>query len=187
MNDSLFLISGPSGSGQDSVIEKLGGILPIERIITTTTRPMRPSESDGRPYRFISREAFEEGLKRGDFIEYARHYGGEYYGVAKREVERVRDSGKVGIWKVDWQGVRNIKAIFPSVQAILITAPLDVLEARLRRRDPDRSEASLRERMAYSRQFADHLDLYDFVVENRDGALDAAVQEVADIIASRGK
>ncbi len=184
MKSTLFIISGPSGSGQDSVIEGLAKLLPIERVITTTTRPMRLGESDGHPYHFVSKEAFERGLKENIFLEHARHYGGEYYGVTRDEVERVRKSGKIGIWKVDWQGVTNIKRLFPDTRAILITAPLDVLEKRLRRRDPGRSETSLRERMAYSKEYLDHANLYDFVVENRDGKLDETIQEVFRITSS---
>lgn len=182
MKPQLFIISGPSGSGQDSVIEGLAMLLPLERVVTTTTRPMRPTETEGHPYHFISQEAFEQGLREGAFLEHARHYGGEYYGVTRAEVERVRSSGKIGIWKVDWQGVVNIKRLFPETTAILITAPLEVLEARLRRRDPNRSEASLRERMEYSREYLNHSDLYDFVVENKDGKLDETIQEVFRII-----
>ena len=182
MKSSLFLLSGPSGSGQDSVIEGLAKFLPIERVVTTTTRPMRDGESDGHPYHFVSKEAFEKGLRENMFLEYARHYGGEYYGVMKEEVDRVKNSGKVGIWKVDWQGVHNIKNIFPETKAILITAPLETLEARLRRRDKDRSKASLQERMAYSREYAHHTDLYDFIVPNEDAKLDEAVNKVREII-----
>lgn len=182
MKPFFFIISGPSGSGQDSVIEKLSEILPIERVVTTTTRAPRPDESDGHPYHFISRKAFEQGIRDSAFLEYARHYGDEYYGVTRDEVERVRNSKKIGIWKVDWQGVANIKKLFPDTKAILITAPLDVLEARLRHRDPDRSESSLKERMSYSREYLEHTDLYDFVVENQDGKLKETIQEVFQII-----
>lgn len=184
METTLFIISGPSGSGQDSVIEGLTKLLSLERVVTTTTRPPRTGESDGHPYHFISKEAFESGLKENIFLEHARHYGGEHYGVTITEADRVRASGKIGIWKVDWQGVANIKRLFPETRAILITAPLDILEARLRRRDPSRSETSLKERMDYSREYLNHTDLYDFVVENRDGKLEEAIQKVFRIINS---
>jgi guanylate kinase len=184
MKSPLFIISGPSGSGQDSVIEGLAKLMPIERVVTTTTRPLRTGESEGLPYHFISQEAFEKGLQEGAFLEHARHYGGEYYGVTREEIERVRNSRKIGIWKVDWQGVANIKEIFPETTAILITAPLDVLEARLRLRDPNRSETSLHERMVYSKEYLSHVDLYDFVIENKDGKLDEAVQKVFRILNS---
>ncbi|PIR95197.1 guanylate kinase, partial [Candidatus Falkowbacteria bacterium CG10_big_fil_rev_8_21_14_0_10_37_6] len=50
----IFIISGPSGAGEDSVIDGLKKLLPIERVITTTTRAMRKNESQGNPYYFIS-------------------------------------------------------------------------------------------------------------------------------------
>ena len=50
---NVFIISGPSGSGQDSIIESLALLLPLKRVITTTTRPKRDTESEGNPYHFI--------------------------------------------------------------------------------------------------------------------------------------
>lgn len=179
---SLYIISGPSGSGQDSVIEGLEKLLPLERIITTTTRLKRNGESDGHPYHFVSKEVFEKGLKEEKFLEYACHYNNEYYGVTFDEVKRVQNSGKRGIWKVDYQGVKNIKKIFPEIKAILITAPPDVLEMRIRRRDPYRSEESLAERMSYSKEYLTHVNLYDFVVENQENKLNEAIQKVFSII-----
>lgn len=178
---NVFIISGPSGAGEDSVIEVLTGVLPIERVITTRTRPMRPGESQGHPYYFISETEFQERLNASDFIEYAQQYNGQWAGVTRAEIERVASSGKVGIWKVEYQGVITAKRIFPEIVTILLTAPLDILEARIRRRDnPD--EQLLQERMEYTREWLKHANIYDYQVENEEGKLEETVAAVKAII-----
>lgn len=181
MTNSLFIISNLSGSGGDTIIEKLMGIFPIERVITTTTRGMRRNESVGHPYYFITKEEFEKKITAGDFFEYAKEYNNNYYGVTKSEIERVQDSGKIGIWKIEYQGVITAKEKMPGIIAIFITAPLNVLEARIKRRDKP-SESALRDRMAYTKEWLKHRDIYDYEVVNDDGKLAEAVGEVVDII-----
>ena len=92
---NVFIISGPSGAGEDSIIEGLRERFPIERIITTTTREMRSGESQGNPYYFISKEEFERKIQEKGFVEYALQYNGNLYGVTKEEIERVGKSGKL--------------------------------------------------------------------------------------------
>lgn len=178
---TLFIISGPSGSGQDSVIEGLGRIFPLERVITSTTRKPRSSESDGKPYYFLSHDDFERKIAAGDLIEWAKEYNDELYGVTKEELKRVATCGQVGIWKIEWKGVVTAKRLFPDIIAILISAPLESIETRLRKRD-NPTEEYLAERMAYTREWMNHTDIYDHTIENADGSLEKAVNEAADII-----
>jgi len=178
---SLFIISGPSGSGQDSVIEGLGELFLLERVITTTTRKPRGGESDGKPYYFLSRDDFERKIAEGKFIEWAKEYNDELYGVTREELERVAASGTIGIWKIEWKGVVTAKRLFPGIVAILISAPLESIEARLRKRD-DPTEEYLAQRMAYTREWMNHTDIYDHTIENADGELEKAVSETAEII-----
>jgi guanylate kinase len=180
---SIFIISGPSGVGEDSVIEGLAAKMPVERIVTTTTRVPRPGESDGSPYYFVSKEAFRKKLGKGEFVEHAQQYNGNFYGVTREELDRVAGSGKVGIWKVEYQGVMTVKRLFPEILSILITVPsLDILERRIRRRDSQASEEYIRERMEYTKEWLKHTDIYDFSVVNAEGELEAAVAQVGDII-----
>lgn len=179
--NNLFIISGPSGAGQDSVINGLAKILPIEIVMTSTTRPKREGESEGNPYYFVTPEKFETGIRSGLFLEYAKTYNHQYYGVTRLELERVMQSGKIGIWKMDWKGVQTAKQLFPTIVAILVTAPLPLLETRIRRRD-NPSEEFIRERMAYTQEFMQHADIYDYQVTNEEGKLDATVAQVKAII-----
>ena len=178
---TLFIISGPSGSGQDSIIEGLGKIFPLERVVTSTTRTPRPTESEGTPYYFLSREVFETGIATGDFIEWAQEYNDQLYGVTRQELDRVVTSGKIGIWKIEWKGVITAKKLFPGIKTILISAPIDSIEKRIRDRDHP-TDAYLAERVTYTREWLRHTDIYDYTIENLDGRLEEAINQVADII-----
>jgi len=179
--NKLVIISGPSGAGEDSVISGLAKLLPIERVITTTTRQKRPGDTDGHPYYFISKEEFERGIETVKFFEYARHYNDNYYGVTFEEIERVKKCGKTGIWKIDYKGVIQARKLMPAATAILITAPLDVLESRIRRRNQVTDEY-VSERMEYTKEWFKHIDIYDYVVENEEGKLGETIEKVRAII-----
>lgn len=177
----LFIVSGPSGAGEDSIIDGLSERLPIERVITTTTRTPRPGESSGNPYYFVSREEFEERKDLGGFVEWAEEYNGNYYGVSREELERVVATGRIGIWKIEWKGVMTAKRLFPGIVAIFVSAPLPSIETRIRKRD-SASDEYVAERMAYTEEWMRHTDIYDYTVENRDGELEKAVSEAEKII-----
>lgn len=183
---NIFIVSGPAGSGKDTIIEHLETSLPIERIITTTTREARPGESEGHPYYFISPEAFEQGIRDDAFAEYSTNENGVLYGVSKAELQRISElEHRIGIWKIDWKGVESAKKLFPTIQAIFISAPLEILEERLRSRDSLKDERYFAERMAYTREWLKHTDIYDYVVENEQGKLDQAIEDVKNIIITR--
>lgn len=181
---NIFIISGPSGAGEDSIINGLEKKFPIERTVTTTTRAMRPGESQGRPYYFIPQDEFEKKLAERNFAEHAQQYNGNLYGVTKEELERVQNSGKIGIWKIEYKGVMTVKQAYPEIIAIFVNAPtLEILESRIRRRDKV-SDEYIQERMAYTKQWLKHTDIYDYTVINEEGQLEKAIGEVSAIINS---
>lgn len=184
---NVFIVSGAAGSGKDSIIDALQSTLPIERIITTTTRAKRPGESEGNPYYFLSPEEFEHRVENGEFAEHSINENGGHYGVTRSELERITEKGGIAIWRVDWKGVISIKKLFPEIPAIYISAPIELLEARLRKRDQEKPESYFQERMAYTVEWLNHLDIYDYRVENEEGKLDDAVKQVKTIIESRLK
>lgn len=179
---NIIIISGPSGAGEDSVIDALKKVLPVERVITTTTRSPRPGEEEGKPYYFLSREDFESKVAAGEFIEYAEEYNQELYGVTREELDRVSQSGNIGIWKIEYKGVITAKKIFPAMTAILLTAPEEVMEDRIRRRG-HLTEAEIQDRLIYTKDWlTNHTDIYDYTVENQEGKLDEAVIAIKEII-----
>ena len=183
MSSNIFIISGPSGAGEDSVIEGLKKYFQIERVITTSTRSMRTGESQGKPYYFISQEEFEKKIEQDEFAEYAQEYNDNFYGVTKDELERVKSSGNIGLWKIEYKGVITAKKKFPEIKSIYIAPPsLEILKQRILRRDPSVSEEYLKERMDYTKEWMKHEDVYDYKVINEEGKLDETIEKVAGII-----
>jgi guanylate kinase len=181
MKNNLFIVSGPSGAGEDSIIEGIKMVMPIERVITTTTREMRPGESIANPYYFISKNEFVEGVENDNFVEFAKEYNNNYYGATKDEIERVKKCDKIGIWKIEYKGVITAKKLFPNIKAILINAPLRTLARRIRMRD-DASDEFVKERMRYTEEWLKHTHVYDYIINNTDGNLDKSIKKLQKII-----
>jgi len=179
---NIVIISGPSGAGEDSVIEGLRAFTTVNRAITTSTREMREGEKDGDPYYFISRDEFLARIENGEMIEWARQYNDNLYGVTREELERVNALDGIGVWKLEYQGVITAKEKFPEVVSILLMAEsLAILEQRIRNRAVV-TDAFVAERMAYTKEWLKHTDIYDYTVINKQGHLDETIEEVVDIL-----
>jgi guanylate kinase len=178
---NIVIISGPSGAGEDSIISAILKDLPAEKIITTTTRKMRSEDQEGGSYYFVSREKFKEGIAKNQYVEYAKEYNNNYYGVSEDELLRVARSGKIGIWKIEYKGVITAKKLFPQIKAIFINAPLEDLKRRIKKRD-NFSNAYLEERMNYTKEWLKHKDIYDYEIENSDGNLAKAIRDCKKLL-----
>ena len=180
--DNIVIISGPSGAGEDSVIEGLRAFTTINRVITTTSRAPRNGDFEGNPYYFVSREVFQQKIDSGEMVEWAEQYNGNLYGVSRAELERVNAMVGLGVWKMEYKGVQTAKKLFPEIKSIFLMAEsLEVLEQRIRNREQV-SDEFIAERMAYTREWLKHEEIYDYKVINRQGKLDDTIQEVVDIL-----
>ena len=120
----LVILSGVSGAGKDTIKKEL--MKRMDNVITLpsfTSREKRQGETEGVQYHFISKEEFEEKIKKGDFLEYAKVRYGEYFGTPKEEVKRLLSTGKDVILEIDVQGAQQIKELFPETILIFIMAP----------------------------------------------------------------
>jgi guanylate kinase len=182
----IVIISGPSGAGEDSIIDGIGKHTQVNRVITTTTRQMRVGETDGSPYYFISREEFENKIKNNEMVEWAEEYNNNLYGVTQKELDRVNGLPGVGTWKIEYKGVMSAKKLFPEIKSIFVMAEsLDVLAERIRKRG-NVSEEFIAERRKYTEEWLKHEDIYDYKVINHQGKLDEAIQEVLAILSKEG-
>lgn len=178
----LFVITGPSGAGKDSVLNAARdrGMV-FGQVITTSTRPMRPDESDGHPYYFVNREQFQAKVQDQAMIEWAEVYG-NLYGCTKQEVEQKLQTNAVVIVKVDPQGARSYKAMVPDTVTIFIMPPsYEYLEKRLINRETDSKEV-IKQRLTIAQKELENLLDWDFLVVNEEGKLDEAADEVIEII-----
>lgn len=180
----LFVVSGPSGVGKDTVLERLfTRVSGAVRSVSATTRPPRPGEVEGRDYYFVSVAEFEEGVRAERFLEYAR-YGEYLYGTPRDRVAEQREHGLDVILKIEVQGALRVKSLAPDAILIFLQPPsLEELERRLRARATD-TEARIAERLVIARTELASLFQYDYLVTNDD--LETAVETLhAILIAER--
>ena len=178
----LIVLSGPSGVGKDAVLTRLRESgYPLRYITTLTTRTQRPNEKDGVDYHFVSEAKFREMLDGNAMLESANVYG-NWYGVPRAAVKEALDRGEDVIIKIDVQGAATIRRIAPRAVFIFLTGPsIEELSNRLGQRlteSPDQLAVRLRTAEEEMKQ----LHLFDYVVVNREGEIDAAVSRIEAII-----
>jgi len=178
----LIVISGPSGVGKDSVLQRMKARgLPFHFVVTATTRPQRLEEKEGVDYIFVGREAFAEMIEKGELMEYALVYG-EYKGIPKAQVREALASGKDVVMRVDVQGAATVRKISPeAILVFLTTSSEEELVERLKKRKTEKAE-DLKLRIATARQEFKRVNEFDYIVVNREDQLDETVEVINDII-----
>ena len=178
----LVVISGPSGVGKDTVIQRMKERdLPFHFVVTATTRPPRPDEVHGVDYIFVSSDEFAEMIEMGELLEYAIVYN-DYKGIPKEQVRQALDSGKDVLMRIDVQGAATIRELSPeAVLVFLTTQDEDELVNRLKARKSETPEG-LNLRIATARQELKRIDEFDYVVVNREDLLDETVDKILAII-----
>ena len=169
MGGAILVLSGPSGAGKSTIISAASDeIGEYYFSISTTTRSPRMGEEDGRDYFFVSKEAFEEDIKAGNFLEHALVHG-NYYGTSLKPVRAALKEGKLVIFDIDVQGHRLVRAKLDDITTSVFIVPptLSELENRLRSRCTD-DEAVIRKRLANAKKEIDAVGEYDFAILNDD-------------------
>ncbi|XP_061594311.1 guanylate kinase 1b isoform X2 [Cololabis saira] len=178
------VLSGPSGAGKSTLLKRLmkdhEGVFGFS--VSHTTRNPRPGEEDGKDYHFTTREAMQEGIDNGEFIETAE-FSGNMYGTSKAAVEDVRAKNLICILDVDIQGVKRIKETDLNPIYISIQPPsMESLEQRLRDRQTE-TEESLQKRLEAARidmELSKEPGVFDVVIINDD--LEKAYEELKEIL-----
>ena len=179
----LIVISGPSGVGKDTVIQRMKERrLPFHFVVTATTRPARPGEVHGRDYFFVSSDEFAEMIEKDELLEYAIVYN-DYKGIPKQQVREALASGQDVIMRVDVQGAARVRALTADGAALvfLTTTSEDELVARLRDRKSETPEG-LNLRIATARKELERIHEFDYCVVNHDMTVDDTVDKIIAII-----
>jgi guanylate kinase len=173
----LVVISGPSGVGKGSVIQRFlsDPDLKLSYSVSMTTRPPRPGEVDGVNYYFVSKERFEEAIEKDELLEWTE-FVGNYYGTPLASVERLRSQGRNVLLEIEVNGCMQVKKKIPEALTIFIVPPsTKELEERIRKRGSEPEEI-VQQRLAKAAKELEMTDQYRYIVCNDD------VDLAADII-----
>jgi len=168
----LIVLSAPSGAGKTTICREILRMFPDVRFsVSTTTRPPRPGEVDGKDYHFVSKEEFRERIDRGEFIEWVENYG-QLYGTSKKTMDAFLKRGHDLILDIEPRGAKAIREQYPRGVFILILPPsLAELKSRLAKRGESTAVMECRLRTALD-EIREAL-WYDYIIFNE--RLDEAV------------
>ena len=176
----VFVITGQSGAGKGTLIERLLDLFPqLELAVSATTRARRPGEVEGVHYYFISEEEFERRLAEDDFLESHVFPWGQRSGTLVSEIDRISGQGKVCVLELETEGALSVVDRIPGAVTIFVTAPIEELERRLLDRATE-SSGEIGERLQVARAQLEVADRFDHVVQNDD--LERAMGELAGLV-----
>jgi len=176
----LTVLSGPSGVGKDAVLAAVRRRHPEVWVSTSvTTRPPRPTETDGVEYHFVGRDEMARLIEAGDLLEWAE-YAGNLYGTPRRPVLRRLAEARPAFLVIELQGMRQVRKLMPDAQFVFLAPPsFEELERRLVDRGTEPVEV-IRERVSRAADELTAVVEYDYALVNED--LVVAVAQVAAIL-----
>ena len=181
-NPLVVVISGPSGVGKDTLLERMSEMgFDYHFTVTATTRAPRPGEICGVNHFFLTRDRFLEMVDNSELLEWARVFG-NFYGVPKEQVRQALTKGRHVLIRVDVQGARRLRAIVPEAVFIFVAPPsTESLRVRLLERGVNSAE-DMDTRLRAADVEIREASMFDHVVVNEDDRQDEAVVQVREII-----
>lgn len=178
----LFVLSAPSGTGKDSVIAALKQRgMDFHVVASVTTRAPRPGESEGNPYHFVTQELFEQMVLQNELLEFANVHG-NWYGQPIQQIRENLQAGHDVLLKIDVQGAATVRKKVPgAIFIFLVPGSIEELVQRLTDRQTE-TEEQQRRRLTDAQGELAQRDQYDYVIENRHGHLDEAVEHLRAIM-----
>lgn len=164
----LFVISAPAGTGKSTLVEMILEEFPeeIAKSCSCTTREPRIGEIAKKHYEFLPLEEFEQKVKSGEFLEYAKVFG-NFYGTRREEIEALQLQGKHVVLVIDTQGAMQIKQKMDAVFIFISPPSFEELKRRLVMRKTE-SEEKIQERLLWAKQELSAAAHYDYQLINDD-------------------
>ncbi len=180
----LLALSSPSGAGKTTLARRLLEAESEELLlsVSVTTRPIRPGETDGKDYWFVTEATFNGMRDADEFLEWAQVFG-NYYATPRKQVEDAVSAGQDVLFDVDWQGGRQLAENVPDdvVRVFILPPSAQVLEARLRARNQDSADV-VALRMAQASGEISHWVEYDYVIVNEN--IDSSFEQLRVVLAA---
>jgi guanylate kinase len=178
----LFVVSGPSGAGKDTLVDGLR--LRHQRLkysVSATTRAPRPGEREGIEYFFVTRQAFEQRLAEGGFLEH-RTYNENLYGTPRSFINEALLDGYDVIMKPEVNGAIAIKERFPeAVLVFIVPDRFSLLQTRLEARRTETTDV-IASRLAIAHEELRYVRLFDYLLVNEEAQPDVAVEDLEAIV-----
>jgi guanylate kinase len=178
----MLVLASPPGGGKTSISREIAKRDPETVIsVSATTRKQRPGEVEGQHYYFVPKEKFQEMIDKGDMLEHALVYNGQYYGTPRKPVEKALTEGRDVLFDIDWQGNRSLTAMAKNdvVSVFLLPPSWEELAHRLHNRAQD-SEEEINRRLSKAREEIAHYSEFQYVIVNND--FEASVAKVRAIL-----
>lgn len=175
---TLFVISGPSGSGKGTILNSVVNDEDVSLSISATTRNPRNGEKDGVHYHFMTREKFLNEIANNNMLEY-NEYCGNLYGTLRSEVESLLAKGKDVILEIDVNGAKQIAKAMECVRIFILPPSMHVLKNRLSLRGTETADA-LNNRINQAYNEISGAYEYDYIVVNDE--LEDAVDNIRSIL-----
>jgi len=186
----IVVLAGPTGVGETTVTNfVLKHLKGAKRLITTTSRPKRPGEKQGREYYFITKKEFENRIRKGFFLEYIHIRNRDvYYGTHRPTIERALRRGTILIANLELKGMRIMQQHYPSTYTLfLMPESLEQIRRRKLKQHPTITKRELTQRLANARAEIREAKYYDTVVMNKEGRLKKNVQMIVQFIRQHQK
>ena len=178
---NVFVVVAPSGAGKSSLVNALLAQDPSLCLsVSATTRAPRSGETDGKDYRFVTKESFMLMRESDQLLEWAEVHG-NFYGTPRDQIDQAIGHGRDILLEIDWQGARQVKRLFPQTIGVFILPPsIQTLEQRLQQRGQD-TQAVIDRRMQAASQEISHAPEFEYVIINQDFRI--ALAELTEVVA----
>ncbi len=182
---NIYILTGPSGVGKTTIARELLKRVPtLKKVVTCTTRPIRPQETDGIDYHFLSNDEMKHLIDSGEAFEWANVYG-RFYASRTTDVHQILETGNDVLFVIDVQGATTIRQNHPEAVTIFIDAESNEdLLVRLESRDHGNT-VNRTERLAAIEQERAFGAKCDHRVVNPTGKLTETIDTIDKIIQNR--
>ena len=179
----LVILSGVAGAGKDTIKQQLiNNYDNITTLPSFTTREPRETDVVGKTYYFVSKQEFEEMIKKNEFYEYSQHHN-NYYGTSRKLLNEKIKEGKIIVKDIDVNGTENLVKIFKNdikILTIFLRVPKEELKKRLYNRDKNVTEEEINLRLSRFEYEESKANMYDYIIDNIN--LDDTVSKIIEII-----